>query len=102
MDKLAERLEGAADTLTTMDRSVPDLAVTPGAFGADDAGVPGRLGRQMHARWVAVLDARSREAAAAAARLSELAGSLRAAERMYADADEAVARRVARQVEGEA
>ena len=102
MDKLADRLEGAADTLTTVDKSVPDLGVAPGAFGADDAGVPGRLGRQLHARWLAVLEARSREAAAAAMRLSELAGSLRAAERMYAEADEAVARRVARRVEGEA
>ena len=101
MDKLADRLEGAADTLTTVDKSVSDLGVAAGAFGAaDDAGVPGRLGHQLHARWLAVMEARSREAAAASARLSELAGSLRAAERMYADVDEAVARRVNRHVEG--
>ena len=101
MDKLADRLEGVADTLTTVDRSVPELGVAAGAFSADDAGVPGRLGRQLHARWLAVLAARSREAAAAGARLSEMAGSLRAAERMYADADGAVARRVARGAEGD-
>jgi hypothetical protein len=101
MDQLADRLEGAADTLTTVDKFVPELAVAASAFGADDAGVPGRVGRQMHARWLAVLDARSREAAVAGARLSELARSLRAAERMYADADDAVARRVGRRVEGD-
>ena len=97
MDKLAQRLEGAADTLATMDRSVPALAVMAGAFGADEAGVPGRLGRRLHARWQAVLEARSQEAAAAGARLSDLAGSLRAAERMYAEADESVARRLERE-----
>ena len=101
MDKLADRLEGAADTLTTVDKFVPELAIAASAFGADDAGVPGRVGRQLHARWLAALEARSHEAAAAGARLSQLAGSLRSAERMYADADDAVARRVARRVEGD-
>ena len=97
MDELAERLDGAADTLTTVDRSVPALTVAAAAFGADEAGIPGRLGRRLHARWQAVLEARSREVAVAGERLSELARSLRAAERMYAEADESVARRVARE-----
>ena len=97
MDELAKRLDRATDTLTTVDRSVPALAVPAMAFGADEAGVPGRVGRRLHARWRAVLEARSREAALAAGRLSELAGSLRAADRMYAEADESVAERVERE-----
>ena len=97
MNQLAERLDTLADAVATVDRSVPRLAIGTAAFGADDAGVPGRLGRALHARWLAVLDARSHEAASAAARLSELAGGLRAAERMYADTDASVARRVERE-----
>lgn len=97
MDQLAERVESAVDALTTVDRSVPALVPSDGAFGADDAGVPGRLGRQLHAHWQAVLDARAREAGEAAARLSELARSLRTTEQRYADADAAVARRVERE-----
>jgi hypothetical protein len=97
MEKLAERLESAADALTTVDRSVPALIVPAGAFGADDVGVPGRLGQRLHQHWHAVLTARAREAADAAARLSEIARALRTTERGYAEADESVARRVARE-----
>ena len=97
MDDLAELLESAADVLTTVDRSVPALEVPAGAFGATGAGVPGRIGRQLHTRWRAVLEARAREAADVAARLSELARAARATQRAYADADEAVARRVERE-----
>ena len=97
MDKLAEQLESAADALTTVDRSVPALIVPAGAFGADDAGVPGRLGHRLHAHWQAVLTARAREAADASARLAEIARALRATERGYLEADESVARRVARE-----
>jgi hypothetical protein len=97
MDQLAERLETAVDALTTVDRSMPALSPPAGAFGADDAGVPGRLGRQLHAHWQAVLDARSREAGDAAARLADLARSLRTTEQKYAEADAAVADRVERE-----
>jgi hypothetical protein len=97
MDDMAERLESAADVLTTVDRSVPALDVPAGAFGATGIGTPGRIGRQLHAHWRAVLDARAREAADAAARLSEMARALRTTQRAYADADEAVARRVERE-----
>ena len=97
MDQLAERLDTAVDALTTVDRSVPALVAPAGAFGADDDGVPGRLGRQLHAHWQAVLDARAREAADAAARLSELARSIRTTEQKYAEADAAVARRIERE-----
>jgi hypothetical protein len=97
MEDVAERLESAADVLTTVDRSVPALDVPAGAFGATGVGMPGRVGRQLHAHWRAVLEARAREAADVAARLSEMARASRATQRAYADADEAVARRVERE-----
>jgi hypothetical protein len=98
MDHLADHLDVAAEALTTVDRSVPGLVVPPGAFGAADAGVPGRLGRDLHARWLAVLDARAHEAADTAARLTDLAQSLRATSNDYADTDDEAARRVQRSV----
>ena len=97
MDDLAERLESAADVLTTVDHSLPALDVPAGAFGATGVGTPGRVGRQLHAHWRAVLEARAREAADVAGRLGEMARALRATQRSYADADEAVARRVERE-----
>lgn len=96
IDILADRLSAAADVLTTVDRSVLGLAAPAGAFGADDAGVPGRIGRQLYAHWHASLAARSREAAAAAARLTELADAVRTSSREYSDTDEAAARRIER------
>jgi Excreted virulence factor EspC, type VII ESX diderm len=97
MDDLAERLESAADVLTTVDHSIPALDVPVGAFGATGVGMPGRVGRELHAHWRSVLQARAREAADVAARLSEMAQALRTTQRAYADADEAVARRVERE-----
>src|SRR3954471_23768720 len=97
MDHLADRLDRAADTLATVDRRLPALTVAAAAFGADDAGVPGRLGRQLHARWAAVLEARGREAADLAGRLAEAAGAVRAVARDYALTDEMVRRRLERE-----
>ena len=97
IDPLADRLSAAADLLTTVDRSVPGLAVSAGAFGADDAGVPGRIGHELHAHWEAVLAARSQEAADVAARLTDLAQSVRTTSRDYTDADEAAGRRFSRE-----
>jgi hypothetical protein len=97
MEKLAEQVESAADALVTVSRAVPGLVPAAGAFGAGDIGVPGRLGWRLHAHWEAVLTARAREAAGTAADLSEMARALRATERGYAEADESVARRVARE-----
>jgi len=96
MERLSDRLHAAADTLTTVDRSVPALTVPAGAFAADDAGVPGRLGQRLHAHWSAVLAARAREAADAAARLTDLAAALHETERQYAETDRSVALRVER------
>jgi hypothetical protein len=97
IDPLAERLSAAADLLTTVDRSVPGLAVPAGAFGADDAGVPGRIGHELHSHWDAVLAARSQEAADAAARLTDLARSVRETSRDYTDVDGAAAQRFQRE-----
>ncbi|MEU4238852.1 hypothetical protein [Actinoplanes sp. NPDC026619] len=98
MEHLAERLDRAADTLATVDRRMPALAVAAGAFAADEAGLPGRLGRQLHARWAAVLESRAREAGGLAARLTDAAGAVRATARDYAEADAAARRRLAREM----
>lgn len=90
---MADSLAAAADRLTIVDRSVPGLALPAGAFGADEAGVPGRVGRELHAHWDAVLQARAREAAAAAARLEDLASSVRVTAQRYAETDAAAADR---------
>jgi uncharacterized protein YukE len=97
MEKLADQLDQAADALTTVDRAVPALVVPAGAFGANDPGVPGRIGRRLHAHWQAVLTARAREAATTAAQLSEMAQAVRTTERTYAEADESAADRVRRE-----
>lgn len=102
MDHLADRLDRAADTLTAVDKRMPALTVAATAFGVSGAeagpGLPGRLGRELHTHWTAVLDARSREAAGAAARLTEAAQSVRATSQHYADTDDMVRRRLTREV----
>jgi hypothetical protein len=96
MEQLSQHLHAAADALTTVDRSVPTLAVPAGAFAADDAGVPGRLGRKLHAHWSAVLTARAQEAADAATRLKSLAAALQETRHDYAETDEEVGNRIER------
>lgn len=98
MEHLADRLDRAADTLASVDRRMAVLAVGADAFGADHSGVPGRLGRQLRARWSAVLQARVREAGGLAARLTEAAGAVRATARDYAETDDAARRRLAREM----
>jgi hypothetical protein len=100
MDELADRLEHAADALTAVSREAASLAASPrrGGLADDGAGLPGRVGRALSERWIAVLDARSHEASAAAARLGEMAGSVRQARRHYAATDEAVERRFTREM----
>ena len=96
MEKLAERLESAADALTTVDRSLSAHVSSPGAFGADDEGAPGRLGRQLYDRWLEVLAARSREAVAAAAHLTTLAADVRLTAKAYTETDDEVGHRIRR------
>lgn len=98
MDEVADRLDQAAGVLTAVDRGLPALSVTPESFGAGDAGVPGRLGHELHAHWAAVLGARSREAIDAASRLGEVAESVRTTRREYAETDETVQRRLMREM----
>src|SRR3954462_13105635 len=98
MDHVADRLHRAPDPLATVDRRLPALTVTASAFGADDAGMPGRLGRDLHHRWASVLAARGREAADLAGRLTEAAGAVRQAERDYTTTDETVRRRLGREL----
>jgi hypothetical protein len=96
MEQVTDRLHAAADALTKVDRTVSALTVPPGAFAADDAGVPGRLGRRLHAHWSAVLAARAQEAADVSVHLTDLAIALRKTQQEYAETDESVARRVER------
>ena len=100
MDRLADRLDQAADTLTMVDRRMPGRAVTTEAFGAagSGGGLPGRLGRALHRHWAAVLDARASEASDAAARLAALAQSVRTTVRHYDETDDLVRRRLTREV----
>ncbi len=98
MEELAGRLESAADALTTVDRSLSAHACSPGAFSADDEGTPGRLGRQLHERWLQVLAARSQEAVAAAARLTSIAADVRLTGKAYTETDDEVARRIRREM----
>jgi hypothetical protein len=100
MEQLTGQLSTAADTLTTVDRVLPTLAVPAGAFAADDVGVPGRLGHQLHAHWSAVLAARAQEAAEAAIRLKDLAAALQETRHDYDDIDGAAGHRITRSGEG--
>ncbi|MFI1994596.1 hypothetical protein [Actinoplanes sp. NPDC020271] len=93
MDRLADQIDQAVAALTTMDRRVPQLLPAAAAFGADDTGRPGRLGRQLHDSWTAVLQARAEEAAGISQRLSDLAQAVRSNSRGYAETDETVRRR---------
>jgi hypothetical protein len=96
MKDLAEGLHTAADTVAAVDRGVAALTVAPGAFAADDVGVPGRLGRRLHAHWSAALSARAHEAAHASAQLKELAAAIQETQDGYREADSSAADRIER------
>lgn len=98
MDSLyavAGRLDEAAATLTDAARTVTVLGPPGRAFGVDGPGRLGELGRALHRQWIAAADARAREAVAAAARLADIAATLRVAAASYADTDVAARRRQA-------
>jgi Excreted virulence factor EspC, type VII ESX diderm len=92
--RTAAQLDAVADGLAAVGGAVARLPVP--ALGAHEAGLPGRVGGELHTRWAALLTARSREAADAAARVAQLAEDLRATARQYAETDEAARRRIAR------
>jgi hypothetical protein len=70
---LARRLGAAGEGVAASATEVAGLDPGPRAFGADAGGLPGELGRALHALTTAALAARSREAAAHGARLLDSA-----------------------------
>ena len=95
-DEMAERLREAAATLSTVDRGLAAFVPASGAFGADSAGLPARIGRELHAHWEAALGARAREVADTADRLTGMAESVRAAAGDYDLTDVTAAHRIER------
>jgi hypothetical protein len=85
--QLAQRLEGAGDRLATS--GLVDVDPGARAFGADNPGRLGDVGRMLHHRWSTALTARAREAAAHGARLTDSADALRVAAERYGDAESA-------------
>jgi hypothetical protein len=98
MDDLADRLDAAADALTAVERRLSTAAVPAAAFGADNVGRPGRLGRVLHAHWDTVLTARARESADAALRLIDTARAVRTTAQEYDRTDDEAARRLRREL----
>jgi hypothetical protein len=89
----ATQLDAAAETIADSGAAVTRAGLSTTDFGADAPGWLGELGRAMHGRWTTALDDRHDEAVEAAARLAELAASVRTASSGYADTDQAVRRR---------
>jgi hypothetical protein len=96
VDNLARRLDDAVTAVLDTRRDRPGAEPSPGAFGADAGGTPGRLGRALHERWVAVLAARAQEAADAATALTDLAGAVRTTVERYEVTDDLARRRINR------
>jgi hypothetical protein len=84
--RLGDEVSGVAAVLQ---RSDPG----PVPFGADASGCLGELGRALYGRYGAALAAREHEAAAAGARLTDLAGALRTAASGYRDVEDGSQRR---------
>jgi hypothetical protein len=97
VDSLAGRLDDAAASLTAAERSLLSDPPSAAVFGADTGGVPGRLGRALHEQWAAVLTARAREAAATAARLTELGQAVHDTVERYEWTDDLARRRLHRE-----
>jgi hypothetical protein len=93
IDELAGRVGSLGAEVSAAATSLGRTDPGPAAFGGDGPGRLGELGRALHARWSGALDAREREAAAAGARLAELAGALRTSAEGYRAAEDAAHRR---------
>jgi hypothetical protein len=91
--ELAAGIDRAGQALTSAGVQLAELVPPAAAFGAGAPGALGELGRDMHGLAVAALAARSREAAAHGARLSDTAQLLRRAGAGYAEADDTARRR---------
>jgi hypothetical protein len=93
IDELAARVDSLGAEVSAAAAGLGRIDPGPAAFAGDGAGRLGELGRAMHAQWGAALAAREREAAAAGARLTDLAGALRTAATGYRDVEDAAHRR---------
>jgi hypothetical protein len=93
IDELAVRVGALGDEVSGAASGLARSDPGPAAFAGDATGRLGELGRVLHARWAAALAAREREAAAAGARLTDLAGALRTAVDGYRGVEDAAHRR---------
>ncbi|BCB81109.1 hypothetical protein GCM10022251_67080 [Phytohabitans flavus] len=84
---LAAGFDEAATALTDAGRRLSHLEPPPSSFGAGGPGRLGEVGRALHRQWLDAFGARGREAAAASARLADVAGALRATAADYSDVD---------------
>jgi hypothetical protein len=87
--QLADRLEGAGNRLAAGAGALADTDPGAAAFGADQPGRLGAVGRMLHQGCSAALGGREREAAAHGARLVDAADLLRTAAARYGEADAA-------------
>lgn len=94
--QLADRFDGAGDRLGASSAALADTDPGSHAFGGEAPGRLGEVGRMLYQTWNAALTSRSREAAAHAARLSDVADGLHAVERRYHDVETAAHARHAR------
>ncbi|GAA5177646.1 hypothetical protein GCM10023322_02810 [Rugosimonospora acidiphila] len=93
IDELAGRVGSLSEEVSAAATRLGRVDPGPTTFGGDGPGGLGELGRTMHARWGAALAAREREAAAAGARLTDLAGALRSAAGGYRAVEDEAHRR---------
>jgi hypothetical protein len=90
---LAAGFDEAATALTAAGRRLAHLEPPASSFGAGGPGHLGEVGRALHRQWLAAFGARGREAAVASARLTDVAGALRATAADYSDVDDTARRR---------
>lgn len=93
IDELALRVGALGDEVVSAAPALARSDPGPAAFAGDAAGRLGELGRALHERLAGALAARERESAAAGARLTDLAGALRAAAAGYRGVEDAAHRR---------
>jgi hypothetical protein len=85
--ELADRLERAADRLTAGGAALSGADPGATAFGADNPGRLGEVGRALHRRWSSALTARSGEATAQGTRLADTGAAIRVAAGRYRDTE---------------
>jgi hypothetical protein len=91
--ELAARLDNAARVMTRAGATLAHLDTGGVVVGAAGPGRLGETGRTLHGHLIRAIGARSREAAAAGARLADTAQALRWAAAGYLDVDHAARRR---------